>query len=103
MDEYAKKYAALTESLANTNGYKFYLIIFSLYFWDSPSHKTFVNFLGKLSKNLILILFSSFDNVKEQMTKMNGTLIKVQADAKKWREQAEDANKYFFKFKKKFI
>ncbi|KAF7634112.1 hypothetical protein Mgra_00006532 [Meloidogyne graminicola] len=55
LDEYAKKYAALTESLANTNG--------------------------------------SFDNVKEQMTKMNGTLIKVQADAKKWREQAEDANK----------
>ncbi|KAL7074122.1 hypothetical protein ACQ4LE_006695 [Meloidogyne hapla] len=55
LDEYAQKYSALTESLANTNG--------------------------------------SFDNVKEQMTKMNGTLIKVQGDAKKWKEQAEAANK----------
>ncbi|CAK5090258.1 unnamed protein product [Meloidogyne enterolobii] len=55
LDEYAHKYAALTESLSSTNG--------------------------------------SFDNLKEQMSKMNGTMIKVQGDAKKWREQAEAANK----------
>jgi hypothetical protein len=36
----------------------------------------------------------SFDKVKDQMSKMNGNLIKVQADSKKWKEKAEEANKF---------
>jgi len=36
---------------------------------------------------------NSFERVKKDMGKMNGNLIKVEADARKWKTKVEEANK----------
>jgi hypothetical protein len=36
---------------------------------------------------------TQFDKAKEQLGRMNGNLIKVQADARKWKDKADEASK----------